>query len=87
MSHVIRICRVCTQRFVGGRSSVTCSRECDERVPRPTTSVGNSAPVATVTHAERVSSRERAVSLSQLREALRASVRRQIEEGRRRAAS
>ena len=81
MSHVIRICRVCTQRFVGGRSSVTCSPRCDGDVRRP--AIVEPKPVAI----ERVTPRERAVSLAQLRKALKASVRRQLEEGRRRAAS
>lgn len=93
MSHVVRSCPVCGQRFVGGRSARTCSRSCDDRetcaaasvVPDPTPTPASSRPRWTPPATNRRS--PVAVQLSELREALRASVRRQLEEGRRMAAS
>lgn len=101
MSHVVRVCCVCEQRFVGGRSSFTCSRDCDGRAskasaspleravaakfavvvpePPPTLSAIPDPPPS-----ERlVDARRRAsTALADLRAAIRASVQRQLEEGR-----
>lgn len=95
MSHVVRNCPVCGQRFVGGRSARTCSRTCDERPtaapPKPPVLQSvDDAKSSPRDHWTRPAPNRRspaAEKLAELREALRASVRQQLEDGRRRAAS
>lgn len=93
MSHVVRTCPVCAQRFVGSRAELRCSPQCDARA-----AVERSAPASALrpklepSHAMsyRPPSQTRSatsIALQQARAAIRASVLRQLAEGRRRAAS
>lgn len=100
VSHVVRTCCVCEQRFVGGRSSLTCSRSCDARASKASASPIERAVAAKLAivpeppptlpaipdppASERlVDARRRAsTALADLRAAIRASVQRQLAEGR-----